>query len=88
LLTDIWAARQITRCSVLSANSRPRSPKTPSRSRCRRPRTAPPYRQDIDLLIEALQLAAQKQQAEARRKLAVGLLVGAALAFRPWLVRG
>ena len=35
--------------------------------------------QDIDLLIEGLQLAAQRQQAEARPKLAVGLL-----GVRPW----
>jgi hypothetical protein len=41
----------------------------------------PPYQDDIDLLIQALQLAAQRQQAEARQKLAVGLLGGAALAF-------
>lgn len=41
----------------------------------------PPFKQDSDLLIEALQLAAQRQQAEARQKLAVGLLGGAALAF-------
>jgi hypothetical protein len=37
-----------------------------------------PYNEDIDLLIEALQLAAQKQQADARQKLfAVGALVAA-----------
>ena len=41
----------------------------------------PPYQKDVDLLVEALQLAAQRQQAEARQKLAVGLLGGAALAF-------
>ncbi len=35
--------------------------------------------QDIDLLIEGLQLAAQRQQAGARPKLAVGLL-----GVRPW----
>jgi hypothetical protein len=33
------------------------------------------------LLIEALQLAAQRQQAEARQKIAVGLLGGAVLAI-------
>jgi hypothetical protein len=33
---------------------------------------AAPLKQDIDLLIEGLQLAAQRQQAEARPKLAVG----------------
>jgi hypothetical protein len=33
------------------------------------------------LLTEALQLAAQRQQAEARQKLVVGLLGGAALAI-------
>ena len=41
--------------------------------------TAAPFKQDIDLLIEGLQLAAQRQQAEARPKLAVGLL-----GVRPW----
>jgi hypothetical protein len=41
----------------------------------------PPFQQDIDLLIMALQLAAQRQQAEARQKLAVGLLGSAALAI-------
>ena len=40
-----------------------------------------PYQQDISLLIDALQLAAERQQAEARQKLAIGLLGGAALAF-------
>jgi hypothetical protein len=29
--------------------------------------TPPPFKQDIDLLIEGLQLAAQRQQAEARQ---------------------
>ena len=43
--------------------------------------TPPPFQQDIDLLIAALQLAAQRQQAEARQKIAVGLLGGAALAI-------
>ena len=43
--------------------------------------TAAPFKQDIDLLIEGLQLTAQRQQAEARPKLAVGLLGGAALAI-------
>jgi hypothetical protein len=41
--------------------------------------TAAPFKQDIDLLIEGLQLAAQRQQAEARPKPAVGLLE-----VRPW----
>jgi hypothetical protein len=54
--------------------------------------TPPPFQQDIDLLIAALQLAAQRQQAEARQKIAVGLLGGTALAialgsFRPQLGR-
>jgi hypothetical protein len=43
--------------------------------------TPPPYQEDVDLLVQALQLAAQRQHAEARQKLAVGLLGGAALAF-------
>ena len=43
--------------------------------------TPPPFQQDAALLIEALQLAAQRQQAEARQKIAVGLLGGAALAI-------
>jgi hypothetical protein len=41
--------------------------------------TAVPFKQDIDLLIEGLQLAARRQQAEARPKLAVDLL-----GVRPW----
>jgi hypothetical protein len=41
----------------------------------------PPYKQDIDLLIEALQIAARRQHDEARQKLAIGLLGGAALAI-------
>jgi hypothetical protein len=41
--------------------------------------TAAPFKQDIDLLIEGLQLAARRQQAEARPKLAVDLL-----GVRPW----
>ena len=40
-----------------------------------------PFNQDVDLLIEALQLAAQRQHDEARQKLALGLLGGAALAI-------
>lgn len=40
-----------------------------------------PFKQDIGLLDEALQLAVQRQQEEARQKLAVGLLGGAALAI-------
>jgi hypothetical protein len=42
--------------------------------------TPSPYNEDIALLVDALQLAAQRQQAEARQKLAVGLLGGAVLA--------
>jgi methylmalonyl-CoA mutase cobalamin-binding subunit len=40
----------------------------------------PPYQQDIELLTEALQLAAARQQAEARQKIAIGLLGRAVLA--------
>jgi hypothetical protein len=36
---------------------------------------------DVKLLVEALALAARRQQEEARQKLAAGLLGGAALAF-------
>jgi hypothetical protein len=43
--------------------------------------TPPPFQQDIALLVEALHLAAQRQQAEARQKIAVGVLGGAALAI-------
>ena len=42
--------------------------------------TPPPFQQDRRV-NEALQLAAQRQQAEARQKIAVGLLGGAALAI-------
>jgi hypothetical protein len=35
--------------------------------------TAAPFKQDIDLLIEGLQLAVQRQQAEASRRLARGM---------------
>ena len=52
-----------------------------SSSRLRSWPYAAPFKQDIDLLIEGLQLAAQRQQAEARQKLAGGLLGGAALAI-------
>jgi hypothetical protein len=48
--------------------------------------TAVPFKQDIDLLIEGLQLAAQKQQAEARPKLAVSLLRGCGPGHHPRLV--
>lgn len=48
----------------------------------------PPYNEDITLLAEALQLAAQRQQAEARQKLAAGLLGGAALAIAIGASRG
>jgi len=47
-----------------------------------------PYQADIDLLIDALRLAAQRQQDEARQKLAVGLLGGAALAIALGASRG
>jgi hypothetical protein len=40
-----------------------------------------PYSEDLELLIDALRIAAQRQQEEARQKLAVGLLGGAALAI-------
>ncbi len=43
--------------------------------------TPAPFNQDLELLIEALQLAAQRQQAEARQKIAAGLLGGAVLAI-------
>jgi len=80
-----------------AARSRTRSLPTPSfehlgstpgstplrraRRGCGRGPDAAPFKQDIDLLIEGLQLAAQRQQAEARQKLAGGLLGGAALAI-------
>jgi hypothetical protein len=41
----------------------------------------PLFQQDTELLIEALRLAAQRQQTEARQKIAVGLLGGAVLAI-------
>lgn len=41
----------------------------------------PPYREDLELLAAALQIAAQRQQGEARQKIAAGLLGGAALAI-------
>lgn len=50
--------------------------------------TPPPIKQDIDLLIQALEFAAQRQQAEARQKLAVGLLGGAVLAIALGSSRG
>lgn len=40
----------------------------------------PPYQQDIDLLVAALQLAAHKQQADARQKLGAGLVIAGAIA--------
>jgi len=43
--------------------------------------SSPLFQQDADLLEEALLLAAQKQQEEARQKIAFGLLGGAALAI-------
>lgn len=43
--------------------------------------TPQPYSEDMDLLVDALRLAAQRQQEEARQKLAVGMLGGAALAI-------
>jgi hypothetical protein len=49
----------------------------------------PPYREDIELLVTALQLAAQRQQEEARQKIALGLLGGgAALALAIGASRG
>jgi hypothetical protein len=48
----------------------------------------PPYQQDIELLVDALQLAAAKQQAEARQKIAIGLLGGAVLAAAIGTSRG
>jgi hypothetical protein len=41
----------------------------------------PPLDEDAGLLIEGLQLATQRQQAEARQKIAAGLLGGAVLAI-------
>jgi hypothetical protein len=41
----------------------------------------PPYGQDAELLITALQLAAQQQQAEARQKILAGVAVGGVLAL-------
>jgi hypothetical protein len=41
----------------------------------------PPYRQDAELLIAALKLAAQQQQAEARQKILAGVAVGGVLAL-------
>jgi hypothetical protein len=43
--------------------------------------SSPLFQQDVDLLVEALLLAAQKQQEEARQGIAFGLLGGAALAI-------
>jgi hypothetical protein len=43
--------------------------------------SAPLFQQDADLLVEALLLASQKQQEEARQRIAFGLLGGAALAI-------
>ncbi len=50
--------------------------------------TPQPYSADIDLLIGALKLAAQRQHDEARQKLAVGLLGGAVLAIAFGAARG
>jgi hypothetical protein len=41
----------------------------------------PPYGQDAELLITALQLAAQQQQTEARQKILAGVAVGGVLAL-------
>jgi hypothetical protein len=49
---------------------------------------SPLYEQDTELLIQALQLATQKQQEEARQKIAFGLLGGAALAIALGSSRG
>jgi hypothetical protein len=43
--------------------------------------TPPPYRQDAELLIAALKLAAQQQQTEARQKILAGVAVGGVLAL-------
>ena len=48
----------------------------------------PPFEQDIALLAEALQFAAQRQQAEAKQKIALGLLGSAALAIALGSARG
>jgi hypothetical protein len=50
--------------------------------------TPPPLDQDAELLTEALLLAAQRQQAEAQQKIAIGLLGGAALAIALGSSRG
>lgn len=50
--------------------------------------TPPPFPQDVTLLIEALKLAAQRQQDEARQKIAAGLLGGAVLAIALGSSRG
>jgi len=49
---------------------------------------SPLYKQDTELLVQALQLATQKQQEEARQKIAFGLLGGAALAIALGSSRG
>jgi hypothetical protein len=49
---------------------------------------SPLLQQDAELLIEALRLAAQRQQEEARQKIAFGLLGGAALAIALGSSRG
>jgi hypothetical protein len=43
--------------------------------------STPLFQKDADLLVEALLLASQKQQEEARQRIAFGLLGGAALAI-------
>ena len=48
----------------------------------------PPYDEDITLLTEAVQLAAQRQHEEARQKLAAGLLGAAAIAIAVGASRG
>jgi hypothetical protein len=48
----------------------------------------PPYRQDIELLIAALQLAVQRQQAEAREKIVKGLVIGGLAALAAGAARG
>jgi hypothetical protein len=48
----------------------------------------PPLDEDAGLLTDALQLAAQRQQAEARQKIAAGLLGGAVLAIALGSSRG
>jgi hypothetical protein len=47
-----------------------------------------PYSADINLLVDGLQIAAQRQQDEARQKIALGLLGGAVAAVAVSAARG